>query len=217
MSISNQITQPPYNATFMGVAVGAANHYGLNLTPMEFYCESGFAFALNIAADLCPSGPYCWNHESVLENLSQMGLNFKHLPLSYKTSNRNDIVEDAVSAAREAVLSIEALEHQLVTQANQVELELSLPWGPDVDACLSKVAIDDLHKDEPPIFGFYRIDKGNTVNKRMRVLQGLECALQMFTNSDRFQIEGYRFGPSAYQVWVDALRADEFNAHGHWW
>lgn len=217
MSNSNPIAQPPFNATFMGVAVGAANHYGSSLAPMELYCESGFAFALNIAPDLCPSGPYCWNHESVLKNLRQLGLNFKYLPLGKNASNRNNIVEDAMNATREAVLSVESLEHQLVARMNQEEFELAMPWGPDADACIHRVAIADLPKDEPPIFGFYRIDKGDLASKRQRVLQGLECALEMHTNSAEFQSEGYRFGLSAYEVWSDALQANEFNGHGHWW
>ena len=212
MSNSNSPQQPPFNATFMGVVVGAANHYGTSFSPKDYYCESGFAFALNVAPDLCPSGPYCWNHKAVLENLRQLGLEISYIPLDGKT-----VIDDALCAVGEAVLSVEALEHQLVSNSDEEGLVLSMPWGPDGAACLKRVEFQDLQEIKPPIFGFYRIDRSNPAQKHVRVLRGLECALRMYDDSVDFQMDGYRFGPSGFEVWADALHSHKYDTHGNWW
>lgn len=201
----------------MGVVVGAANHYGLSFVPRDFYCESGFAYALNVAPDLCPSGPYCWNHMHVLENLLLLGLRMTHISLGYSSDPNNDVAEEAARAAKESLLSVEALEHQLVSNSDEMGLELSLPWGPDGDACLRRVEFEDLRKKDPPIFGFYRIDSCDSAAKPVRVLRGLECALRMYEAAADFQTDGYRFGLAGFEVWADALRSGEFNTQGNWW
>ena len=201
----------------MGVVVGAANHYGTNFGPKEYYCESGFSYALNIAPDLCPSGPYCWNHQSVVENLRQLGLSMTHTYLGDMSQSNNNVVENASRAAREAVLSVEGLEHQLVSHSDVEGLELALPWGPDGDACLKRVEYCDLQKKEPKVFGFYRIDKCDSSEKRTRVLQGLKCALKMYGEPSDFEMDGYRFGIGGLETWADALSSNEFNTHGNWW
>lgn len=201
----------------MGVVVGAANHYGTNFEPTEYYCESGFAYALNIAPELCPSGPYCWNHQSVVGNLRQLGLSMTHTYLGDSSSSSNDVVGKASSAAREALLSIEGLEHQLVSHSDERGLNLSLPWGPDSAACLNRVEYEDLRKQELQVFGFYRIDSCDPAEKRIRVLQGLECALRMYRESSNFEVDGYRFGLGGLESWADALSSNEFDPHGNWW
>ena len=217
MPDANQPKQPPYNATFMGVVVGAANHYGTNFEPTEYYCESGFAYALNIAPELCPSGPYCWNHQSVVGNLRRLGLSMTHTYLGDSSPSSNDVVGQASSAAREALLSIEGLEHQLVSHSDERGLDLSLPWGPDSAACLNRVDYEDLRRQELQVFGFYRIDSCDSAEKRIRVLQGLESALRMYREPSNFEMDGYRFGLGGLESWADALSSNEFDLHGNWW
>lgn len=201
----------------MGVVVGAAQHFESTISPVDFYCESGFAFALNIAPDLCPSGPYVWAHEAILQNLRHLGLKMKHVTLRKGFPNRSDAIVHAMRVVREAVLSVEALEHQLVTFADEEGLALSMPWGPEGDACLKTVSLKELQQEDSPVFGFYRIDKCNESNKRARVLKGLECALEMNNQSTNFQLDGYDFGPQGYTTWANALRSERFNAQGSWW
>lgn len=201
----------------MGVVVGAANHYGLSFFPKEYYCESGFAYALNIAPDLCPSGPYCWNHQHVLENLRHLGLSITYISLGDTTDPNNKVADEAARAHKEAVLSVEALEHQLVSDSDAKGIELSLPWGPDSEACLKRVEFDAMTKKDSPIFGFYRFDRCDSSEKLVRVSRGLDCALRMYGESADFQADGYRFGLSGFEVWADALRSNEFNSHGNWW
>lgn len=139
------------------------------------------------------------------------------ISLGYSSDPQNSIAIEAERAARESVLSVEALEHQLVSKSDKKGLELSLPWGPEGDACLKRVEFEDLKKKDPPIFGFYRIDRCDSATKPGRVLRGLECALRMYEAAADFQTDGYRFGLSGFEVWADALRSNEFNSHGNWW
>ncbi len=215
-----ELTQPPFNATFVGAVVGAARHYASSISASDFFCESGFAFAINIHPETCPSAPYCWNHANVLECLRNLGISATHIPLQYpdgKTASASNVEEQARRAASEAILSVEGLDHQLVTDCDDEQFNLALPWGPDVPSCMTSVRYKDLYGDNPPVFGFYRFDQCDSVSKQSRILEGLNCALRMYQQPSEFQMDGYVFGVSAYKNWITALESGNYEKQGHWW
>ena len=68
------LSQPPLNASFLGVVKDTAQHYVTGFSTTEYFAESGFAYAVNIHPEICPSGPYCWNHQPILESLRHVGI-----------------------------------------------------------------------------------------------------------------------------------------------
>lgn len=214
------LAQPPLNATFIGTVVGTAQHYALPFSALDFFCESGFAFALNIHIETCPSGPYCWNHARVLTCLRNLGLAGTHIPLQHPEGapvSTHSVEEQARAAVQDAVLSIEALEHQIVTGSDEYEFKLALPWGPNVPSCMSNLPYKDLHRSDPPVFGFYRFDQCEAATQKTRLREGLKCALSMYRQPTQFQQEGYAFGIAAYKNWIAALQSGNYDKQGHWW
>lgn len=215
-----ELQQPPFNATFVGAVVGAARHYASSISASDFFCESGFAFAINMHPETCPSAPYCWNHTSVLDCLRNLGISATHIPLQYPdgtTASASNVEEQARRAASEAILSVEGLEHQLVTGCDDEQFKFALPWGPDVPSCMTNVLYKDLYGDNPPVFGFYRFDQCDSVAKQSRIIEGLKCALSMYQQPSQFQMDGYTFGTSAYKNWITALESGNYEKQGHWW
>ncbi len=215
------LEQPPFNATFMGVVVGAAKHFDSTVSVAEFYCESGFAFALNIHSEImCPSGPYCWNHAPVLERLKLLGLHGTYVGSDSDGDERErriSIEQLARKASDEAVASMEGLEHQLITSNDETSFNLAMPWGDDAPSCLPELSYESWRNQSANAFGFYRFDPCDDSVKRQRMLAGLECALEMYESPSAFQQDGYQFGLSAYDAWQNALDSDSYDKHGHWW
>ena len=60
MDMAN-LDQAPHNTTLMGVLRGVVDYCGLDISDATLYGSSGHAFVINIHAELCPSGPYCWD------------------------------------------------------------------------------------------------------------------------------------------------------------
>ena len=129
------LTQPPYDTSLLGVAVGALYHYGNEVTPGEAFVLSGHAFALNIHPDLCPSAPYCWDYRGCVERLRNVGLETRELgtlmPTADAAAKRR--LESRVREALEqgAVCSLLNLDHQLVLGRDEEGFLLAQPWGPE--------------------------------------------------------------------------------------
>ena len=214
----SEIQQPPFNATFMGAVIGAANHLGTQHTGPAFFCESGFAFALNIHPQLCPSAPYCWNHEQIFECLRQLGIHTTLIPALYESDNSNSnalkVLEEAFS---EATLSIASLEQQLVTGMNHEQLDLALPWGPGVPSCSEHIKISDLADRDTQVFGFHRFDVCKESKHKERIQAALNCALRMYREPKTFQYDDYTFGLDAFNTWKLGLKSELSDLQGHWW
>lgn len=70
----DELAQPPLNTTLMGCMKGAVDYFDYDLTTPMLYGLSGHAFMVNIHKDLCPSGPYVWNHNSFYELMARQGI-----------------------------------------------------------------------------------------------------------------------------------------------
>ena len=126
------LCQPPFNTTLMGVVQGALNHFRAGVDPEQAFVWSGHAFLLNIHRTLCPSGPYCWNHDPFFERLRFLGLevtvlgSVDHEDVSAKKRMESTLLE---AMSRGSVCSVLSMEHQLVLGVEEKRLHLARPWG----------------------------------------------------------------------------------------
>ncbi|MHB1455570.1 MAG: hypothetical protein ACYC0V_01510, partial [Armatimonadota bacterium] len=73
MMIEN-LKQPPFNTTMMGVIHGVADYYGIKTCDPVLFAGSGHAFLMNIHKELCPSGPYCWDRTEFHKLVRNLGI-----------------------------------------------------------------------------------------------------------------------------------------------
>lgn len=215
------LSQPSLNATFMGVILGTAQHFNTGLTGAEYYAESGYAFAVNIHPDLCPSGPYCWNHVPILNALRQLGIDGGRLEFDAFANTFEDrcaIAERVQAGFKQGVVSMEGLEHQLIVECDSENMTFAMPWTEAIDSCMRELSWETwCSQKEPPPFGFYRFSASDVAPKEQRVLQAIKVALAVYDSPSEFEIEDYKFGPNAYAQWCDALQNPESDKHGQWW
>lgn len=218
---TSSLTQPPLNATFMGVVIGAAEHYGTGLSAAEYFAESGFAYAVNIHPVICPSGPYVWNHEPILDALRQLGIDGERVGSGYDSQTRaaREAIEATVQAGfGEAVVSMEGLEHQLIVDSNSERMTFAMPWGNEAESCMKEMVCEDWRSvKEPPPFGFYRFDACDVAPKETRIRLAIDTALAAYESPSKFETEDYKYGLNAYGQWIDALKVESEDTHGQWW
>lgn len=78
MKLKN-ISQPPWNHNLAGCIEGISKYFGYDYSPPEVFYYSGLGFLINMAEHICPSGPYVWKYDKVIELLSGMGLKMQFL------------------------------------------------------------------------------------------------------------------------------------------
>lgn len=211
--------QPPWNSTFMGVYGGASSYYGLGLPSERLFVESGYAAALNLHPTLCPSGPYCWKHDSVIQGLANLGLQSTLLYAQWSDQPFDDTVLTQIQeAATSSSVYVMAMEFQLVDETREDDFTFTLPWGPGVPVCLETAKFDDLlHNRIENVFGWVQIEKIKPKSTEECVRTGLANVLDMYQNPKHYPYKGYSFGLVAYDIWIEALTKGEYDNHGHWW
>ena len=219
--VNASLSQPPLNATFMGVVLGTGQYFNTGLTVSEYFAESGFAYAVNIHPELCPSGPYCWNHLPVLDALRHLGIDGGRLEFDAFTNTQEDrrvIAEKVQEGFVEGVVSMEGLEHQLIIECDAENMRFAMPWDNAVESCMKDLSWEAwINQQEPPPFGFYRFAQHEVAPKEERVLQAVKIARSVYDSPATFEIEDYKFGPNAYEQWCGALQNPASDKHGQWW
>src|SRR5437762_12800203 len=90
-------TMRPFQTTLMGAAQGVLDYYGSPITAPFLFGASGHAFLINIHPELCPSGPYCWNHARFDALLRNTGV--ERVPLGSFSAESSPADRAAVQAA----------------------------------------------------------------------------------------------------------------------
>ncbi|MDE0094424.1 MAG: hypothetical protein OXO49_08005 [Gammaproteobacteria bacterium] len=212
-------TQPPWNSTFMGVYGGASTYYGVELPSERLFVESGYAAALNLHPTLCPSGPYCWKHDSIIQGLANLGLQSTLLYSKFSCQLfSSNVLTQIQEAASSSLVYVMAMEFQLVDEISEDGFTFTLPWGPEVPVCLKTATFEDLLNNRiENVFGWVQIEKITPKSTEECIRTGLANALDMYQNPKHYPYNGYTFGLAAYDVWTEALTEGEYDRHGHWW
>ena len=221
MRLAPRTEQPPFDTSLLGVAVAAAEHYGLERTPEEVFVLSGHAFALNIHPDLCPSGPYCWDFPRSLGLLANLGLEMRELGTLLPAADPGDKrrLEERVrqELERGAVCSLLHLDHQLVTGCDAEGFVLARPWGPEPPSTPARLTFGTWAECQsgPPV-AFFRLAPCAT-RSTTPLADAVDFAIEAWRQPDGMTEAPYRFGPEGYELWRAALGNGEIDEHGNWW
>lgn len=217
----DNLAMPPWNATRMGVLHGLLRHFGLETSAPSVYGISGQAFLLNIHRELCPSGPYCWNHEPAEPLLRHLGIGSTVLGFVTSRSARSEreAVErqlcDALEEGRPC--SLLNLEHQLIVGHDAKGFLLAQPWPDCADMAPARLSYGDW-----PEFGgechalFTAHEALAPAERRTAVLAGLDYAIDLNRRPTRHAEDGYGIGPDGWANWLAAAEA-QATSHGQWW
>lgn len=215
------ITQPPLNATMMGVLKGAADYHGLDLDTPMIYGFSGHAFLINIHTEICPSGPYCWKREEATPLIANMGLRMTDLGFfgTGAESGARAGVERRLRAAldRRIPCSLLNLENQIISGYDGTGFFTAQPWAPRSTFPPSRLTFGSWEEFGKEFHAsFYTLEKSAPADRQTAILASLDYAVDLWRNPSEHGTQGNGVGPKAYENWIAAVPTAG-SGHGNWW
>jgi hypothetical protein len=217
----DNLAQPPFETTLMGVVKGALDYYGFDTSPALAYGAAGHAFVINIHDQLCPSGPYCWDTAGFVRLLANLGLEMHDLGFFHAGSSpdeRRGAEERVIEALDQGVpCSLCNTDHQLILGYEGAHLVTARPWpgNPHYPAATLTRESWSEFGDECHV-NFFALAKGARTAMRDAVAESLAFAVEAYRGQTDDPDSRYAMGERAYANWLAAL--GEFgDSHGHWW
>ncbi len=216
-----RLNQPPYNVSFLGVLAAAAEHYAMDVPVSTLYGASGHAFLTNVHRDLCPSGPYVWDHSRVFDLLRNIGLDVTDIGFFTNDSGADE--REALEARLQehlddgTVCGVVNLDHQLILGYEHGRFVLGQPWGdaPTTPPTLSSETWVEFGDDIHALF--YAVTRCDPVDERTAAVDALRFAIDLYERPREYVEPDYGIGPEAYDNWIGAVLAGSGSGHGAWW
>jgi len=219
--IVKHLTMPPYNTTLMGVVHGALRHFGRDLSAATVFGVSGHAFLVNIHTELCPSGPYVWNHEGFFRLIEHLGIRSRFLGFFSGESGRQErsALEAEVRKALDSgkLASLSQMENQLIAGYDDTGLSLVRPWDCGEGGPPARLTYGSWNEFGTSVHAsFFVLEPGEPSAPLDATIASLEYALDLSRSPERYAVPGYAIGSSAYKTWAEAI-PQHGATHGQWW
>ena len=195
-----------------GCLVACAEHLGVQVSPAWISGCTGFAFAINVGEDLCPSGPSAWADHKMLPLAANAGLRVKGY---LATKKHKDFTERRRLAFERVKRSIDA--GRPVIGCEMVVPEVYLVIGYDDDGNYRFIDFDDKVKTRPhDSLGFVWMEfptKVAPADDRSAVGEALVAAVGLAAGKYGHG-DGSSMGPGGYDNWIKGLEAAEGKSSG---
>lgn len=205
--------------SIVGCIKGCLNFKESPISMPWLYGGSGFAFSINIAKQLCPSGPTAWRHDkcmSLLSNLgveSQMLLAFDDAPdYQQKQIEAQKIIVGALDNGIPSVVwSMSIPEYYVIYGYDDSQYFFD---GPNKGAGV--LPFEKLGKTEVPLIHLLTIDTKTPESDAKIIKDTLEFAVFESTNpaSMHWHDHGYAGGLDAYELWAQELEKGDILGTG---
>ena len=220
------ITQPPLNTSHLGVMQSASTYFELPWSTAELFVGSGHAFITNIHGELCPSGPYVWETQPMLDLFSNLNLDIEVLGfvMPHVASEEQRAGFDA--AIRKALMdgkvcTLECMDHQTVCGFDEDGFLLTQPWDRMVDSTPPRLEYGSWEGFDTgvPLTAFAVSKNSKVRDFSSEVLKpAIEFALEIWETSPASEHnELYRIGAASYPNWIKAIDEGHGTQHGAWW
>ncbi len=223
MEIVN-LKQPPLCSSLMGCIKGASDYFDLDLSTPMLYGLTGHAFLINIHKDLCPSSPYCWNHNSFYKLSGDLGIHHSDSYCFTKETPReerkaaDDRMRKHLDNGNLCILTF--LEHQLFCGYDEKGYMILQPWGGKSGAEIPLLTFDTWDEciDREGWVMFDLLEKVPHEKAMINnIRRGLEYTLELFRSPEKYEEKDYKIGHGAYRNWIEFIKRNGGNNHGHWW
>lgn len=220
MTLKN-LNQSSLNTTFMGVARGVLDYYGIAMSDSTLFGASGHGFAINIHDELCPSGPYCWNREPIQAMLRNIGIEMDSLGYFGKSSTADERmhVEGLLKIHLDSghPCALLNLEYQLITGYGETSFHAAQPWPPNdfPPKTLTFTTWPELGDGIHMEFVTFTPVRPEPPKKILE--DSLKYAVNAWRDPSAHTYKPYGFGPDAYDNWCAAIAAGFGSTHGNWW
>ncbi|MFW9958040.1 MAG: hypothetical protein ACFFCT_08215 [Candidatus Odinarchaeota archaeon] len=220
MTIINGLAWKPRWVTHLGCIEGCLKYLKRKITTGWLYGGTGHAFILNIAKDLCPSGPTAWRTSMLYELAPNLGY----------------IIDGVFALRKNPAFPREqekAWEHVKVSIDNDIPCygwELEIPEfyvingyndigyfysGPGHDEGTGPRLWSDVGNSQIGILEIYSIHSAETANPVKAIKESFERVLYHASNPSDLIFPNYRSGLAGYDWWIEAIENGSALSMGH--
>jgi hypothetical protein len=219
MKALDNLRWSPKWVTHLGCIKGCLDYLGLELSDAWLYGGTGHAFVLNIAQDLCPSGPTAWRTMMLFELGRNLGYEFDSVFGWKQEQDLADLQRRAWEFTRQQI------DEGLPVYGWELEYpEFYVIYGYDeVGYYYSGVAAEEGKGPKPwqelgdtPIglVEIYCLKPGRAQDAAVVVRSALEKALRHASNPKEWILDGYSSGLKGFDAWTTALESGKANRLG---
>ena len=220
--ILESLSQPPFNTSLVGVIHGALHYLGFKPTAAETFVRCGHGFVTNVSGDICPSSPYVWRFDPLIDLLERYGLKMEEFGTLYPNHSESDarVLEDRIRAAigSGAVCSVLNMDNQLILGYDDDCFHLALPWNGDVTTTPPKLSFGSWSElDNGVPVGVYKFSRTGSNEPTAQLRNCLDFAVELWHEPKKHAYETYGMGPDAYRNWLKGIDDGHSTEHGNWW
>jgi len=222
MTKLENLRQPPFNTCLVGVAKGALDYFGSDVSAAAAFGGSGHAFLMNIHEQLCPSGPYCWKYAEFYPLVRNLGVEMIELGFCHNGSTPEEraAMEQRVRdhLDRGHPCAVGNMDNQLIYGYDDNRLLAIQPWSTCVDTTPPGLTYGTWAEFGKGIHAtFWAFEKAPAADESKVIRDSLRYALDLSQNPGKHSPEHYATGPAAYDNWVKAVETGHGASHGSWW
>lgn len=214
----------PMMMNFVGALHGITRFFNYPYTQQWLMGGTGVAFLMNIHEDLCPSGPYCFNYDFIMQLGKNLGLEFEELgfisgesPQDVRSQMEYKIKQELNA---DHPLIIQNLDNQIITGYSKTAFLLD-PNYPDFATYFPKTLTFGSWQEFEQEMHCYilSVKKRPMESPRKTIHDALEFAADVIAGNHPYHLDenSYTTGIAAYDVWLRFLQSNDGTDHGHWW
>jgi len=220
----SSLKQDPLCTTLMGCVKGASDFFDLDWSVPKLFGYTGHAFLINIHTELCPSGPYAWDHDAFYLALRNMGIR-RSGTISYAKGTGPEErrrLDERMRAHLDAgkLCMLDYKEHQLIAGYDPKGFIFLQPWGGSSGAEIPSLTFgswDEIAEGEGWTWFTLLEKEEERADEASLLASALAGALRLRSAPKTSEATAYRVGDAAWEAWLAAVDRGLGSSHGHWW
>jgi hypothetical protein len=195
----------------LGAVEGSLNFLKHKISTAWLYGGTGHAFIINIAKDLCPSGPTAWRTMMLYELAPNLGYKVEGVFARKTDPEFPRLQEKAWEHAKHCIdngipcygWELIVPEYYVINGYDDVGYHFS---GPGCEEGKGPKPWKDLGTSEIGILEVYSIHPTDTANPIKAIRESFEKVLYHASNPENIIFPNYRSGIEAYDWWITAIK-----------
>lgn len=211
----------PHHVSHMGCLDGCLEYLGLDVSMPWLYGATGHAFIINIAKDICPSGPTAWKTMMIFESARNLGAKIDGV---FAWKRDPDFKEKQEKAWKFIQKAIDAGQPCYGWQIGEIADFYIIYGYDDVGYYYKGYHVEDGGGPKPwkevgttdvTLLEMYSVKKVKPIDDARTVKQAFQNVLKHAQNpKDWIQYPQYKSGLEGYDAWINAVESGTAVAFG---
>jgi len=210
----------PRWVTHLGCVEGCLKYLKKKISTGWLYGGTGHAFVLNVARDLCPSGPTAWRTMMLYELAPNLGYRVDGVFAEKNMPEFPRLQEEAWKHARECIdnevpcygWELDAPEYYTIHGYDDIGYYYS---GPGVEQGAGPKPWKEVGSSQIGVIELYSVHLEDSENSQEAIKQALSKAIYHSTNPEDIIFPKYRSGIQGYDWWIAAIKNGSALSMGH--